>query len=79
MLGLEMQLPRTALSDAADRIEVLPLETTDDASVAAAVKLVADKYGSEPAPLHGICCNAGVGFGRTIADTLARGRSPAGR
>lgn len=59
-----------APSDAADRIEVLPLETTDDASVAAAVKLVADKYGSEPAPLHGICCNAGVGFGRSISETL---------
>ena len=60
-----------APSDAADRIEVLPLETTDDASVAAAVKAVADKYGSEPAPLHGLCCNAGVGFGRSISETLS--------
>lgn len=61
----------SAPSDAADRIEVLALETTDDASVAAAAKTIADKYGSEPSPLHGLCCNAGVGFGRSISETLS--------
>ena len=42
---------------------LLELDTTDDASVAAAAQRVE--------PLWGLVNNAGVGFGRTIADTLA--------
>ena len=60
----------SSVPDAAGRVELLELEVTDDASVAAAVKTVADKYGSEK-PLYGLCNNAGIGFGRSIPDTLA--------
>ena len=49
--------------EAAGRLELLELDTESDASVQAAAAKV-DK-------LWGLCNNAGVGFGRSIADTLA--------
>ena len=49
---------------AAGRVELLEMDTTDDASVAAAAAKV-------DGPLHGLCNNAGVGFGRSIEETLA--------
>ena len=60
-----------AVPGAAGRIEALALEVTDDASVAAAAAAVSEKYSTEEAPLHGLVCNAGVGFGRSIPETLA--------
>ena len=60
-----------AVPGAAGRIEALALEVTDDASVAAAAAAVSQKYSTEEAPLHGLVCNAGVGFGRSIPETLA--------
>ena len=49
--------------EAAGRLELLELDTESDQSVKAA----ADKVDT----LWGLCNNAGVGFGRSIADTLA--------
>ena len=49
--------------EAAGRLELLELDTESDQSVKAA----ADKVDS----LWGLCNNAGVGFGRSIKDTLA--------
>ena len=49
--------------EAEGRLELLELDTESDASVKAA----AEKVDS----LWGLCNNAGVGFGRSIADTLA--------
>jgi len=53
---------------AAGRVELVELDVTDDASVAAAAAAVAAKFPDEP--LFGICNNAGVGFGRSIKETL---------
>jgi NAD(P)-dependent dehydrogenase (short-subunit alcohol dehydrogenase family) len=44
----------------ADRIEVLPIDVSDDASVAAAAARVQERHGA--APLYGVVNNAGVGF-----------------
>ena len=49
--------------EAAGRLELLELDTESDASVQAAAAKVDS--------LWGLCNNAGVGFGRSIADTLA--------
>ncbi len=61
----------------ATRIEVLPLEVSDEASVTAAAKRVAERYGRDPAPLYGIVNNAGIGLGSadlaTILDVNTRG------
>ena len=56
---------------AAGRLETLLLDVEDDASVASAVKTIADKHGGEPAPLYALCNNAGIGFGRSIPQTLS--------
>ena len=53
------------------RIETVELDVTDDASVAAAAATIKAKYSDEAHPLWGICNNAGVGFGRSIKETLA--------
>jgi len=53
------------------RIELLRIDTSEDASVATAAENVAAKFGTDPAPLYGVVNNAGVGFGRSMADTLA--------
>lgn len=45
------------------RVDVLPLDVADDASVAAAAQTVATRFGSDPAPLYGIVNNAGIGLG----------------
>jgi carbonyl reductase 1 len=59
------------------RVEVLPLDVSDDASVAAAVEVVTSQFGSSPAPLHGLVNNAGIGLGstdmRTVLDVNTRG------
>ena len=60
-----------AVPGAAGRIETLALEVTTATSVAAAAAAVAEKYATEETPLHGLVCNAGVGFGQTISETLA--------
>ena len=51
------------------RVELVVLDVTDDASVAAAADAFKAKYGA--GGLFGICNNAGVGFGRSISETLA--------
>eukprot|EP00802_Teleaulax_amphioxeia_P019940 Tamp_20195.p1 GENE.Tamp_20195~~Tamp_20195.p1 ORF type:complete len:315 (-),score=48.36 Tamp_20195:218-1162(-) len=56
--------------DARGRVEMLQIDTSDDASVASAAAAVADKFGTDPAPLHGIINNAGIGFRNTLSDTL---------
>ena len=53
------------------RIETVELDVTDEASVAAAAATIKAKYSDEAHPLWGICNNAGVGFGRSIKETLA--------
>ena len=53
------------------RVELVELDVTDEASVATAAKDVAARYEGEATPLYGICNNAGVGFGRSIKETLA--------
>ena len=58
-------------ASAAGRVELLELDVTDAASIAAAAKDVASRYSGEPTPLYGLCNNAGVGFGRSIKETLA--------
>lgn len=52
------------------KIDVLEIDVSDDASVVAAAASVAAKYGEEQ-PLYGLVNNAGVGFGKSISDTLA--------
>lgn len=48
----------------ADRVQVLELDVTSDASVSAAA-------GRVEAPLHGLVNNAGIGAGATLAEVLA--------
>lgn len=57
----------------AGRLEHLPLDVTDDASVAAAAAAVqsASSGDGSSGPLYGLVNNAGVGFGYTVEDTLA--------
>lgn len=55
---------------AAGRVELLVLDVTDDSSVTAAANAVAAKYPEEAHPLYAICNNAGIGFGKGIAETL---------
>lgn len=49
--------------DWSERIEVLPLDVSDDASVQAAAERVAAALGNEPEPLYGVVNNAGIGLG----------------
>jgi NAD(P)-dependent dehydrogenase (short-subunit alcohol dehydrogenase family) len=55
---------------AAGRVELVQLDVADEASVQAAAKAVADMFPHEEHPLYGICNNAGIGFGRSIPETL---------
>lgn len=55
---------------AAGRLEMLTIDVSDPALVAAAAKEVASRYGSE-APLFAVCNNAGIGFGKGFGPTLA--------
>lgn len=59
-----------AAPDCKDRLELLPIDVSDDASVAAAADIVTAKYGKDPAPLYGIINNAGLGFSRNLPLTL---------
>ena len=52
------------------QVDVIQIDVTDDASVTAAATAVAAKF-DEDAPLYGLVNNAGVGFGKSIPDTLA--------
>ena len=52
------------------RIELVEIDVSDDASVASAAKDVAARFPDESTPLYGICNNAGIGFGRSIKETL---------
>eukprot|EP00747_Dinoflagellata_sp_TGD_P054717 gnl/TRDRNA2_/TRDRNA2_149164_c0_seq2.p2 gnl/TRDRNA2_/TRDRNA2_149164_c0~~gnl/TRDRNA2_/TRDRNA2_149164_c0_seq2.p2 ORF type:complete len:121 (+),score=14.58 gnl/TRDRNA2_/TRDRNA2_149164_c0_seq2:75-437(+) len=54
-------------------IEVVPLDVTDDASVARAAEQVAAKFGRSPPPLHGILNNAGIFSGTRGIGYLCRG------
>lgn len=53
-----------------ERIEVLELDVARDASVAAAARKVAERLGTDPAPLRGIVNNAGVGGEGPLSDVL---------
>lgn len=61
--------------DAADRLEVVALDVTDGASVAAAARHVADRVGD--AGLYGLVNNAGIGLGdrdtATVLDVNVHG------
>lgn len=63
--------------DWADRVAVLELDVTDDASVAAAARAVEARFAGDTAPLYGLVNNAGVGFGssslRQVLDVNAHG------
>lgn len=50
-----------------DRVELAVIDTTDDASVAAAAKSVC---GDENKPLYGVVNNAGIGFGQGFERTI---------
>jgi len=52
-----------------DRLEVLPLDVSDDASVKAAAEQVQEKHGASSS-LYGILNNAGVGFDHSMRRTL---------
>mmetsp|Transcript_78519 Transcript_78519/g.127403 ORF Transcript_78519/g.127403 Transcript_78519/m.127403 type:complete len:329 (+) Transcript_78519:2-988(+) len=56
--------------DAHGRLEMLLIDTSDDKSVIAAAATVRDKFGADSTPLYGIINNAGIGFGRSLVDTL---------
>lgn len=56
---------------AAGRVEMLQLDVSDEGSVTAAASELAARYPSEATPLYGLCNNAGIGFGRSISETLA--------
>jgi NAD(P)-dependent dehydrogenase (short-subunit alcohol dehydrogenase family) len=45
-----------------DRVGLLELDVASDASVAAAAREVGELYGRDPAPLHALVNNAGIGF-----------------
>jgi NAD(P)-dependent dehydrogenase (short-subunit alcohol dehydrogenase family) len=54
-----------------NRIAVVPLDVSDDDSVAEAAKVVAALYPGDSTPLYGIVNNAGVGYGvGSLLDTL---------
>jgi NAD(P)-dependent dehydrogenase (short-subunit alcohol dehydrogenase family) len=53
------------------RIEMVVLDVESDESVAAAVASIAARFPNEPEPLHGLCNNAGIGFGKSIPATLS--------
>lgn len=56
----------------AGRLEHLSLDVTDDASVAAAAAAVQSASGGDNSgSLYGLVNNAGVGFWRTVEETLA--------
>ena len=56
----------------AGRLSVLSLDVTSDASVSAAQQSLRDQYGGSGEPvLYGLVNNAGVGFGRSVPETLA--------
>jgi len=56
---------------AAGRVEMVELDVADEASVAAAAAAIQAKFADDAQPLFALCNNAGVGFGRSIAETLA--------
>jgi len=53
----------------ADRIAVVAIDVSDDASVKAAAQWVADTYGDD-APLYGVVNNAGIGLGASDMATV---------
>jgi len=55
---------------AAGRIEMVIMDVESDESVAAAVEEISAKF-DEATPLHGLCNNAGIGFGKSIPVTLS--------
>lgn len=57
--------------NAAGRIELVVIDVESDESVSEAVQSVVDKFPDDPTPLHGLCNNAGVGFGKSIPATLS--------
>jgi NAD(P)-dependent dehydrogenase (short-subunit alcohol dehydrogenase family) len=58
------------------RVEVLPIDVSQDASVQAAAQIVRERY-QEDAPLYGLVNNAGIGFGsshmRDVLEVNTRG------
>lgn len=61
----------------AERLEVLAIDVSDDASVGAAAEAVASRFGRDPAPLFAIVNNAGIGVGsadlRAVLNVNTRG------
>lgn len=54
----------------AERLQVLELDVTRDASVAAAAREVAERFGPAPKPLYALVNNAGVGGKGALRDVL---------
>ena len=54
----------------AERLQVLELDVTRDASVAAAARELSERHGESPAPLSALVNNAGVGGESTLRETL---------
>lgn len=61
----------------AERVEVLPLDVSDEASVKAAAERVRAAVGQDSPPLYGVVNNAGIGLGgetmRTVLEVNTRG------
>lgn len=55
----------------AERLDVLPLDVTQDASVTAAAQQVAERLGRSPAPLTALVNNAGIGGKNSLSEVLA--------
>jgi len=61
-----------AHGDWAERVEVLPIDVSDDGSVRAAAATVKERFAGEVRPLYGVVNNAGVGRqGHTFEDVLS--------
>lgn len=66
---------RSVVGDApkfADRVELLEIDVSDDASVEHASERVRERFAGDPAPLYGVVNNAGVGgqAAKSLRDTL---------
>ncbi|MFU8803226.1 MAG: SDR family NAD(P)-dependent oxidoreductase [Bradymonadaceae bacterium] len=54
----------------ASRVDVLPIDVTDDESVRAAAREVASRFKEEAAPLYAVVNNAGIGLGDADMETV---------
>lgn len=55
----------------AERLELLELDVTEDASVTAAARRVAERFAGSSAPLHALVNNAGIGWKGALREVMA--------